>query len=68
MRKRVIRHIDEERSGAKERTSQIVSILASGLERFLRTPGDNAASGTDSLDLSADVGVTTDCQSKDVSE
>ncbi len=58
--KRSIDRLVSDESGAEERTRRVVAILATGIERLLKSQGQTAGSG---VDLPPDVSVTTDCQS-----
>jgi len=47
----------------EERTRQVASILAAGLERLLRSRKDAGRQAGTALDFPPNVSVTTDCQS-----
>jgi len=50
--------------GSEERTEQLVALLASGLERFLRNGGPGTGSGNEPVDFPPNLSVTTDGQSE----
>jgi hypothetical protein len=53
----------EDAAGNEERTRQVASILAAGLERFLKNRKEAGRQAGTALDFPPDLSVTTDCQS-----
>ena len=62
MRSLKCNYIDDA-AGNEERTRQVASILAAGLERFLKSRKEAAKNPDTAVDFPPDLSVTTDCQS-----
>ncbi len=62
MRSLECNYIDDA-AGNEERTRQVASILAAGLERFLKSRKEAGRQAGTALDFPPNVSVTTDCQS-----
>ena len=67
MRSLKCNYIDDA-AGNEERTRQIASILAAGLERFLKSRKETGRQAGTALDFPANVSVTTDCRSNGYAE
>ncbi len=67
MRSLKCNYIDDA-AGSEERTRQVASILAAGLERFLKSRKEAGRQAGTALDFPANVSVTTDCRSNGYAE
>jgi len=66
--KLVVQSYVREEPDDEERTRQVASILAAGLERFLKSREEAGRQAGTALDFPANVSVTTDCRSNDYGE
>jgi len=67
MRSLKCNYIDDA-AGNEQRTRQVASILAAGLERLLKSRKEAARQAGTALDFPPNVSVTTDCQSNGYAE
>ena len=67
MRHVAAKYVDGQPDG-RERTNQLIALLAVGLERLLRAEKESAGSPDNTVDFLPDVSVTTDGQSDEQAE